>query len=255
MVGVFINELVVNARAQGSPISFKVSPISSRRTSCLIFTQPVVNPMLGPSESALINLGARFPPCMKVVEGVPTTTLFGCESHFFCVMHDFTNRECQASIILPTLPISYALWRTFVGLVASTVNHQTNGFGERSVHLALTVVLTDSQIYHAYLHPCWNNTHFTEHGWPIVALRPSTYPSFKSHIVLMALSQIEREMGSGGFILTYFAAGIFGNVLGGNFALVGSPSMGASGAIFGTLAVCCIFLIPLYPATQLVFSR
>lgn len=27
------------------------------------------------------------------------------------------------------------------------------------------------------------------------------------------------------------------NVLGGNFALVGSPSVGASGAIFGTLAV------------------
>jgi membrane associated rhomboid family serine protease len=49
--------------------------------------------------------------------------------------------------------------------------------------------------------------------------------------------QIEREMGSGGFILTYAAAGIFGNVLGGNFALVGSPSVGASGAIFGTIAV------------------
>lgn len=63
-------------------------------------------------------------------------------------------------------------------------------------------------------------------------------------------------MGSGGFFLTYFAAGIFGcvglaylvpvviivdhltrNVLGGNFALVGLPSIGASGAIFGTVAV------------------
>lgn len=59
-------------------------------------------------------------------------------------------------------------------------------------------------------------------------------------------------MGSGGFFLTYFSAGIFGyagfvfhlrlvlmvdsNVLGGNFSLVGAPSMGASGAIFGTLA-------------------
>jgi membrane associated rhomboid family serine protease len=49
--------------------------------------------------------------------------------------------------------------------------------------------------------------------------------------------QIEREMGSGGFLVTYFAAGIFGNVLGGNFSLVGAPSIGASGAIFGTLAV------------------
>jgi membrane associated rhomboid family serine protease len=56
------------------------------------------------------------------------------------------------------------------------------------------------------------------------------------NILLIGL-QIEREMGSGGFILTYVAAGIFGNVLGGNFALVGAPSVGASGAIFGTLAV------------------
>lgn len=63
-------------------------------------------------------------------------------------------------------------------------------------------------------------------------------------------------MGSGGFIITYLSAGIFGfaisvsffvaivlyflpyrNVLGGNFSLVGVPSIGASGAIFGTVAV------------------
>jgi len=62
MIGVFINELVVNFRAQGSPISLK----------------PTVNPMLGPSSSALINLGARFPPCMKSIEAIPLTTEFGC---------------------------------------------------------------------------------------------------------------------------------------------------------------------------------
>ena len=60
-------------------------------------------------------------------------------------------------------------------------------------------------------------------------------------------------MGSGGFFILYFAAGIFGyvdiscppyrhlprfsNVLGGNFSLVGVPSVGASGAIFGAIAV------------------
>jgi membrane associated rhomboid family serine protease len=63
-------------------------------------------------------------------------------------------------------------------------------------------------------------------------------------------------MGSAGFIITYMAAGIFGyvntsqslpvpgtdkrtqsNVLGGNFALPGIPSVGASGAIFGMFAV------------------
>ena len=35
--------------------------------------------MLGPSSSALINLGARFPPCMKFVSQVPPSTLLGCK--------------------------------------------------------------------------------------------------------------------------------------------------------------------------------
>lgn len=41
--------------------------------------QPVVNPMLGPSSSALIQMGARFPPCMKNVTDVPITTLLPCK--------------------------------------------------------------------------------------------------------------------------------------------------------------------------------
>ena len=72
---------------------------------------------------------------------------------------------------------------------------------------------------------------------------------------LTASAQVEREMGTISFLVLYAAAGIFGcvrfwhrrgapsnhvsrsNVLGGNFSLVGSPSVGASGAIFGTVAV------------------
>lgn len=81
MVGVLINELVVNARAQGSPLSFKVRgllDLISTKLSLFTFVQPVVNPMLGPSESALINLGARFPPCMKSVAGLSSSTLMPC---------------------------------------------------------------------------------------------------------------------------------------------------------------------------------
>ncbi|CAG7846096.1 Uncharacterized rhomboid protein AN10929 [Serendipita indica DSM 11827] len=55
--------------------------------------------------------------------------------------------------------------------------------------------------------------------------------------------QVEREMGSIGFFILYFACGVFGNILGGNFALVGQPSVGASGAIVGTLAVLWVDLI------------
>ncbi|KAL4069679.1 hypothetical protein V8B97DRAFT_1968649 [Scleroderma yunnanense] len=170
MIGVFINELVVNARAQGSPLSFK----------------PVVNPMLGPSESALINLGARFPPCMKSVTGISSSTLMPC-------LNDTANP-----------PTSLCTIEDVCGF---------GGFGNGTPNQwfrFITPIFVHAGIIHILL-------------------------NMLAQLTLSA--QIEREMGSGGFLITYFAAGIFGNVLGGNFSLVGAPSVGASGAIFGTVAV------------------
>jgi len=170
MAGVFINELVVNWKTQGSPVSFK----------------PVVNPMLGPSQSALINMGARFPPCMKEVVNIPSNIRLGCLNNTanppdsLCSLEDICG----------------------FGGFQGKVQNQWFRF--------ITAIFLHAGIIHILL----------------------------NMFAQMTLSaQIEREMGSGGFIITYFASGIFGNVLGGNFALVGVPSIGASGAIFGTLAV------------------
>ncbi|KAH7928549.1 rhomboid-domain-containing protein [Leucogyrophana mollusca] len=168
MAGVFINELVVNSKAQGTPVSFK----------------PVVNPMLGPSESALINLGARFPPCMKAVAGIP--------SQIAC-LNDTANppdRLCSLEDVCG-----------FGGFHGETPNQW---------YRFITAIFLHAGFIHILLN--------------MVAQ-------------LTVSAQIEREMGSAGFLITYFAAGIFGNVLGGNFSLVGAPSIGASGAIFGTVAV------------------
>ncbi|KAM0751820.1 rhomboid-domain-containing protein [Meredithblackwellia eburnea MCA 4105] len=69
------------------------------------------------------------------------------------------------------------------------------------------------------------------------------------HIILNLLAQcvsaaqVERQMGTPKFLLVYFPAGIFGFVLGANFALVGQPSVGASGAIFGTHAAILVDLL------------
>jgi hypothetical protein len=38
-------------------------------------------------------------------------------------------------------------------------------------------------------------------------------------------------MGSIKFLILFIPSGIFGFILGGNFALVGQPSLGASGAV------------------------
>ncbi|KAG5725919.1 Rhomboid family member 1, partial [Termitomyces sp. T112] len=175
MIGVFINELIVNSRAQGTPVSMK----------------PVVNPMLGPSSDALINLGARFAPCMKLVDDIPPATQFGC----------LNNTANPPTRICPLEDIC-----GFGGFHGASPNQ-----------------------WFRFIVPIFLHAGFI-------------------HIILNMLAQltlsaqIEREMGSTGFFITYFAAGIFGNVLGGNFSLVGVPSVGASGAIFGTVAVTWIDL-------------
>lgn len=62
------------------------------------------------------------------------------------------------------------------------------------------------------------------------------------HLLFNMLAQctssalVEKMMGTPKFLVLYLAAGIAGFVLGANFALVGQPSVGASGAIFGTQA-------------------
>lgn len=53
-----------------------------------IDSKPVVNPMLGPSQSAIINAGARFPPCMKLVQDLLPDTLIPCEQDHSHVAYD-----------------------------------------------------------------------------------------------------------------------------------------------------------------------
>jgi membrane associated rhomboid family serine protease len=55
-------------------------------------------------------------------------------------------------------------------------------------------------------------------------------------------AQVEREMGTVPFLLVYFAGGIYGFVLGGNFSRTGIPSVGASGALFATVGTYSIGL-------------
>ncbi|WAQ81502.1 hypothetical protein PtA15_1A844 [Puccinia triticina] len=62
-------------------------------------------------------------------------------------------------------------------------------------------------------------------------------------VQLTSSALIERQMGSVRFLLLYIPSGIFGFILGGNFSLVGQPSVGASGAIFSTYAAVLVDLI------------
>ena|ERR1700722_1462121 len=94
------------------------------------------------------------------------------------------------------------------------------------------------QLHNTHFLTCGHYPHWFEHACSVICLGSGMSPLFPwANYHYHNAPQIEREMGSAGFLLTYFAAGIFGNILGGNFALVGLSSTGASGAIFGTVAV------------------
>lgn len=55
--------------------------------------------------------------------------------------------------------------------------------------------------------------------------------------------EIEKLIGSLRFALVYFSSGIFGFVLGGNYAATGISSTGASGCLFGILALSLLDLL------------
>jgi hypothetical protein len=62
MTGLMIYELVMNNSYTGKPIA----------------TSPSFNYMIGPTAEVLINIGARFVPCMKYVEALPPTFSLAC---------------------------------------------------------------------------------------------------------------------------------------------------------------------------------
>lgn len=60
---------------------------------------------------------------------------------------------------------------------------------------------------------------------------------FNLLVQLTLCAQIEKLIGSLAYALVYFAGGIGGNLLGGNFGLIGQPALGASGAIYTCISI------------------
>ena len=79
-------------------------------------------------------------------------------------------------------------------------------------------------------------------------------------IVLLTLcGQIEKLIGSLAYAIVFMAGGIGGNLLGGNFGLIGQPALGASGAVYTCISFEMIDLIynwkfEMKPKTRLTVS-
>jgi hypothetical protein len=143
--------------------------------------------MIGPSSNVLINVGARFTPCMKLIPSL-------INQNFACL----DNKEA--------IPTSICSLGEICGF---------GGFGNADPNQSFRFIL-HAGLVHILFNLLVQNT---------------------------ASAQVEREMGSLRFVVLYLCAGIFGFILGANFALIGQASVGASGAIYGTQGAVLVDLV------------
>ncbi|KAL7422139.1 hypothetical protein Q5752_002782 [Cryptotrichosporon argae] len=176
MTGVMIYEMVRNYHFMGTPIAI----------------HPSFNYMIGPSSEVLINVGARFPPCMKYVSALPPTFELAC-------LNDTSNP--------PTTSCTIEEICGHGGFPDDEPNQSWRFVAPIFMHVGIIHLLVNMLAQ------------------------------------ITAGAQVEREMGTLPFLIVYFAGGIYGFVLGGNFSRSGIPSAGASGALFATNACVLVDLL------------
>lgn len=179
-IAVFIAELARNGALTGSPIEIK----------------PSFNPMIGPSPYVLINMGARYQPCMHSMANVNNTISWPCP-----------NTTTTSG---PSTTCSLAQLCGFNGLNVPSV-YGSPGDAEPNQ-------------WFRFITPIFLHAGFIHIGFNLL-------------LQLTLGRDMEIAIGSLRFALVYISAGIFGFVLGGNFAANGIASTGASGSLFGILAL------------------
>jgi membrane associated rhomboid family serine protease len=168
--------------------------VEATKTGSPIMIHPTFNPMIGPSGYILINMGARFVPCMRATEGTKRLDL--CPETKSSNPDDPPN-DCSLAKIC--------------------------GFG------APEDEAQPSQWFRFII--------------PMFLHAGIIHISFNMLLQLTLGREMELVIGSFRLALVYFSSGIFGFVLGGNFAPPAIASTGASGCLFGILALVLLDLI------------
>lgn len=171
-------------------------------TNSPIMTKPSFNPMIGPSTYVLINFGARFVPCMHNVDGI-------------------TN--ANETISWPCPDTTSADTSTYICTLSDLC-----GFGgipepKYSVDASMSDKPEPNQWWRFIL--------------PMFMHAGLIHIGFNLLLQLTMGKEMERSIGSLRFFLVYVCSGIFGFVLGGNYAGAGLASTGASGSLFGIIAL------------------
>ncbi|KAG5946173.1 hypothetical protein E4U53_006614 [Claviceps sorghi] len=185
-IGVFIGEIVKNGLLTGSPIMIK----------------PQFNPMIGPSTQVLINMGARYVPCMHNVKEIQGSSI---PVLFLCPNATQNDQYCPLSQVCG-----------FGGVPDPTFNNADQS--------------PEPNQWFRFIVPMFMHAGLIHIGFNLL-------------LQLTLAKEMEQVIGSVRFFLVYISAGIFGFVMGSNYAAPGIASTGASGSLFGVIALTLLDLL------------
>ena len=164
--------------------------------------------MIGPSSYVQINMGARFDPCMKNAAGVqdaPQVIAWSCPNSTSLDMLDPKN-QCSLSELCG-----------FGGVPNPHAGGSTNDSPAPNQ-------------WYRFIIPMFLHGGFVHIGFNLL-------------VQLTMGVDIERMVGWWRYALVYLASGIWGFVLGGNYAGLGMAATGCSGSLFGILALYVLDLL------------
>lgn len=184
---------------------------------------PSFNPMIGPSPYVQVNMGARYVPCMRSVPGVQNASQpinWFCPSSTSDDPND-KNNKCTLSQLCG---------------INGVPNPVPNGSLDDG---------PQPNQWFRFIIPMFLHGGFIHIGANMI-------------VQIIMGGDMERTIGWWRFAIVYYASGIFGFVLGGNFAGTGITSTGASGCLFGVFALALLDLFYTWgerpsPGKELIF--
>lgn len=182
-------------------------------TGSPIMIKPQFNIMIGPSPYVLISMGARYPPCMHNIKEV--TGIAGENGKpLWWPCPNTTSDQIDN-------PSNQCTLSQLCGMGGVPDQPVGTKFEDRS---------KEPDQWWRFITPIFLHAGIIHIG-------------FNMLLQWTLGRDMEKEIGSLRFALVYFSAGIFGFVLGGNYAAPNIASTGASGSLFGILALVLLDLL------------
>ncbi|KAI9483014.1 MAG: hypothetical protein EXX96DRAFT_556534 [Benjaminiella poitrasii] len=205
-------------------IIFSGELMLSRQNTGEFFELEPFNYMLGPSMEIMIQVGARFPPCMRTVESMPPDARYVC-------LHTIAEKNNNNR----TVPESSKSGKPLF-LLDPVVDLVDPRLANSSCSLAAICGMSS---FHLPQVPDQTYRLLT----PLFIHTGLIHLIINLAVLICFGMKVEKVMNSLRFTMLYIGAGVFGHALGANFAPPTTPFLGFSSSLFGLIGFLYIDLI------------